>query len=228
MAANKRGSLIYKLIRKMVQEYSTNRAYLQPARDRTNLFGSMNTYVNKVLIDPERKTAYGVEFTKESEDIKVIAKKEVILCVGAINTPKLIMVSGIGPAEHLESLNITVLKDAPVGENLMDHIAYIGLTFLTNETESLTLLNTYALVYPTLGDYLNDRKGPLTLPGGIEGIAYVNFDDPSPNNETPNVELFLASITFGADYFAHVPFRITAGNFINSFGGILYRHAYFI
>lgn len=69
----------------------------------------------QVIIDPSTMRATGVEL---SDGMVVEARREVVVCAGAINTPQLLMLSGIGPATHLESLKIPVLKDLPVGRNL--------------------------------------------------------------------------------------------------------------
>lgn len=75
----------------------------------------ITTPLLQVIIDPSTLRARGVEI----DGGKVVeARREVVLCAGAINTPQLLMLSGIGPAAHLESLNITVVKDLPVGRNL--------------------------------------------------------------------------------------------------------------
>lgn len=210
------------------ERLTTNRAYLHPVRNRKNLFVSMYSHVNKVLIDPKTKTAYGVEFTKEGKTIKVLAEKEVILSAGGIGSPKLLMLSGIGPAKQLQSLNIKVLRDAPVGENLMDHVVYGGLTFLTNETESLILQKAVDPRDPLVIEYLNERKGPVTLPSGIEGIAFANVDDLNSRSDTPNIELFFACVTLASDRLVHRPFGITEENFETSWGDVLFQHGYFI
>ncbi|OXU22300.1 hypothetical protein TSAR_016458 [Trichomalopsis sarcophagae] len=105
---------------------SSNRAYLHPIRKRKNLILTMQSQVTNVLIDKNTKTAADVEFIRNNTNIQVRAKKEVILSACAIASPQLLMVSGIGPVEHLKSLNIDVLADLPVGKNMMDHIAYGG------------------------------------------------------------------------------------------------------
>lgn len=210
------------------ERVSANRAYLHPVRNRRNLFVTMNSHVNKVLINRETKTAYGVDFTKQNRRIKVTARKEVILCAGALSTPKILMLSGIGPAQHLRSLNIKVLVDAAVGENLYDHIAFGGLTFLTNETETVVVPDLLNPKNPAISDYLLDRKGPITLPSGIEAVGYVNVDDVNPNNEEPNIEFVLASITLGTEYFLYKPFGITDQNWRKSFASALWRHGYVI
>lgn len=100
---------------------STANAFLSPIRDRPNLFVLKNTLARKVIFDD--KKAIGVEVLLPSGKVsEVFANKEVILSAGTINSPQLLMLSGIGPAAHLEENNIDVLIDSPnVGENLQDH-----------------------------------------------------------------------------------------------------------
>lgn len=77
--------------------------------------------VTKILIDPQTKKTIGVEFVKKGRNRTVYAKKEVILSAGTINSPQLLMLSGVGPKDHLENLGIPVIQDLPVGQNLLDH-----------------------------------------------------------------------------------------------------------
>lgn len=210
------------------ERLSTNRAYLHPVRKRKNLFVSMNSHVHKILIDPKTKSAYGVEFTKQNKTIEVFARKEVILCAGAIGSPKLLMLSGIGPAQHLQSLNIKILKDSPVGENLMDHIAYGGLTFLVNETVGITtpdFLNPRNLA---INNFFFKRKGPIATPLGVEGLAFFNVDDPKSLDKKPNMEFMFGSGTMGSDYNIHIPLGITDTDWKNFFAVTLHRHGYLI
>lgn len=114
---------------------SSSKAFLKPARTRKNLKVSKHSLVTKILIDRQSKTAYGVKFTDgEGIIVQVKAKKEVIVSAGAINSPQLLMLSGIGPKEHLEELGIDVIEDLPVGENLQDHTLMVGLVFSYNFT----------------------------------------------------------------------------------------------
>jgi choline dehydrogenase len=102
---------------------SSATAYLKPIRSRENLTVMTHANVQRVLI--KDGSATGVEYVlhDKSERIEAIANKEVILCGGAINSPQLLMVSGIGPAAHLQSYGIKVHADVPgVGENLQDHL----------------------------------------------------------------------------------------------------------
>jgi choline dehydrogenase len=110
------------------RRWSAVDAYLKPARRRPNLMVRTSTFVSRVLVQDRR--AIGVEVLRRrrgNDDPEHILADEVILCGGAINTPQLLMLSGIGPADHLREHGILVAQDLPgVGENLQDHLeAYI-------------------------------------------------------------------------------------------------------
>ncbi|XP_075982083.1 ecdysone oxidase-like [Anticarsia gemmatalis] len=104
------------------RRYSTAEAYLKPAKDKPNLKVAKYSEVTRVLIDPETLEAYGVEVaTPDKEVIKVYATKEVIVSGGVINSPKLLLHSGLGPEKELSKLGIDTLVDLPVGKNFHDH-----------------------------------------------------------------------------------------------------------
>ncbi|KAJ8664897.1 hypothetical protein QAD02_006559 [Eretmocerus hayati] len=176
------------------ERMSSNRAYLHTAKGRKNLVVSMFSHVTKILIDPQTRIAYGLEFIKRGRKITVRARKEMILSARAVGSPKLLMLSGIGPRQHLQDLGIPVLVDAPVGENLMDHLSFINLQFLTNKTGGIQILQFIEPNDTSLSDYFNHQKGSVTVPSGAEGIGYINVDDPSAENQNPNIELTFGSI----------------------------------
>nr|CAD7392754.1 unnamed protein product [Timema cristinae] len=98
---------------------STSKAFLRSSSGRKNLHISMHSFVHKIIIDKDRKVATGVMFSKGGRMRTVNAAKEVILSAGAIQSPQLLMLSGVGPSKHLLELNISVILDRPgVGENL--------------------------------------------------------------------------------------------------------------
>ncbi|XP_014210764.1 glucose dehydrogenase [FAD, quinone]-like [Copidosoma floridanum] len=208
------------------ERLSSNRAYLHPAKGRPNLHVSMNSRVTRVLIDPTTMTARGVEFTKNGRRHQVLARKEVILSAGAIASPQLLMLSGVGPAEHLRHLGIQVLRDAPVGENLKDHVAYGGLYFLVNESLSVVLPELFLPTNPNVADYLSDRSGQLSTAGGVEALGFVNVDDPTPDNETPNVELLFAALSPLSGHLVSKPFGIKERHLRRFAGDKFYRHAW--
>jgi choline dehydrogenase len=100
---------------------STARDFLRPASSRSNLDVRVNTLVTKVIIESGK--AIGVIVKRDGHSETILANREVILCGGAINTPQLLMLSGIGPPGHLHQHGIEVNSDLPgVGANLMDHL----------------------------------------------------------------------------------------------------------
>jgi choline dehydrogenase len=100
---------------------SAAQAYLRPSLKRKSLKIFSNTLVTKILI--EGKRAVGVEIFKNGAIRKIFAAKEVILCAGAISTPQILMLSGIGPIDHLRDIGINIKHDLPgVGLNLQDHL----------------------------------------------------------------------------------------------------------
>ena len=102
------------------QRDSTARAYLDPARQRRNLTVVTEAMATRVLVEDGR--AVGIEYRQRGETQQLRARREVILCGGAIHSPHLLMLSGIGPAAHLREHGIEVVHDLPgVGRNLQDH-----------------------------------------------------------------------------------------------------------
>jgi choline dehydrogenase len=102
---------------------STANAYLAPAMNRKNLVIAAYSTATKIVFNSER-VATEVEFTETNSNKKLVAKinKELVLCGGAIHSPKLLLLSGVGPAEELETLNIPLVYNVPgVGKNLHDH-----------------------------------------------------------------------------------------------------------
>jgi len=102
---------------------SASTAYLKPALQRKNLTLKTKVHATRVLI--ENRRAVGVEFVERGKVVRAHAAREVILSGGTFNSPQLLMLSGIGPADHLRSLGIDVLADLPVGKNLQDHWAAV-------------------------------------------------------------------------------------------------------
>lgn len=114
---------------------STAQSFLTPILDRRNLYVIKRALVTKILFD-KNKNAIGVELTDENnKDLRVKANKEIIVSGGAINSPQLLMLSGIGPKNHLKRFKIPVISDLPVGKNLQDHIC-VMLMHTLNEDNS--------------------------------------------------------------------------------------------
>ncbi|XP_020281968.1 glucose dehydrogenase [FAD, quinone]-like [Pseudomyrmex gracilis] len=161
---------------------SANKAFLSPIRDRPNFYLSKLSTVTKIVINPKTKTAVGVEFVKNQKTYFVSAIKEIILCAGTFSSPQLLMLSGIGPKNHLASLGIRVIEDLPVGFNLQDHVSMSALTFLVNE--SVTVIEPRdASNLVNYVRYLTEGTGPFTIPGGAEGLAFINTKTVSSRTE---------------------------------------------
>nr|CAH7761529.1 unnamed protein product [Callosobruchus chinensis] len=170
---------------------SSAKAFLRPIRLRDNLHIAMNSHVTRILIDPTTKVAFGVEFQRDGKLYRIRASKEVVVSAGSVNTPQILMLSGIGPKDELAKHGIPPIKDAKVGHNLQDHIAAGGLTFLINKTDSITLDRIYA-VGPLL-QYALFGGGPLTIMGGVEGYAFVNTKYANASDDFPDIEFHFVS-----------------------------------
>ena len=134
------GFALYQFTMRRGTRCSAAKAFIRPISLRPNFHLSLWTHVTRVLIDPKTKRAYGVEFIREGKRQIVYARKEVILSAGAINSPQLLMLSGIGPKRNLREVGIPVIYDSPgVGKNLQDHIAVGGLAFLIDYPVSLVM-----------------------------------------------------------------------------------------
>lgn len=161
-------------------------AYLTPARKRPNLTVETGAHVTRVVIDGDRVT--GVSYVTGGELRTARVRREVVLCGGAVNTPQILMLSGIGPSDHLRDVGIEPVIDLPgVGANLSDHLAS-GLIMGTSRTDTLV-----AAERPVqLLKYLIARRGLLTSNVG-EAHAFLQSDPSLPG---PDIELIFAPVPF--------------------------------
>lgn len=182
---------------------STAKAYLRPVRHRDNLHITLRSHVEKILINPQTKVAYGVTFKKENKKYAVFASKEVILSAGAIQSPQLLMLSGIGPMEHLKEHNIEVIHHAPgVGENLQDHIASGGGNYLiTNpiSNESLSIIVPKVMQVDSIREFAFEHRGPMYAMPACEIMAFINTKFQDPKEDWPDVQFFMASFADSSD-----------------------------
>lgn len=124
--ASQEGFGPYQATLREARRCSTAVAYLRPAMTRPNLTVLTGASAERIVLEGDR--AVGVEFSRRSRLDRVRARREVLLCGGAINSPQLLMCSGIGPANELESVGVTVVVSHPeVGRNLQDHLDYCTL-----------------------------------------------------------------------------------------------------
>lgn len=177
---------------------SSSRSYLHPIRNRRNLHVKKFSEVYKILIDRRTKTAYGVEFYSNGGIHRVLASKEVIVSAGAINSPKLLMLSGIGPKKELQRVGIPLIQNLKVGYNLMDHITIGGVIFTIDKPYSLKtdrILNNHS----ALVNYLYYHQGPISIAGGCEVIAYHDLKNPDDPKGFANLELLFQGGSFTSD-----------------------------
>ncbi|KAL1502402.1 hypothetical protein ABEB36_007548 [Hypothenemus hampei] len=176
---------------------SVEKSYLRPIRDRKNLKILLNSRVTKLLINSSTKQVYGVEFVRNRKYYKITAEKEVILSAGAFNSPQLLMLSGIGPQDHLTELGIPVIKNLPVGRKLYDHITFIGLNFLVNKTIILTAQEYFNA--SNIFELYNHGRGPLTLLGGVEALMYLKTKVSKEKENYPDMEVIFIGSNVAAD-----------------------------
>jgi choline dehydrogenase len=159
---------------------SAARAYLHPVRSRPNLHVKTRAFVTRVLFEGQR--AVGVEYTRGRGAPQRIRAGEVILCGGAINSPQILQVSGVGDAEHLQGLGIDVVHHLPgVGEHLQDHLE-VYIQYLCTQPVSMAPYLQWRY-RPWIGfQWLFFRRGPGAtnhFEGG--GFARSNDDVAYPN-----------------------------------------------
>jgi choline dehydrogenase len=184
------GATYYQLTVKNGQRCSAAVAYLHPVMNRPNLTVITNALARKVLF--EGKTAVGVEYSRGGNIETVRATAEVILCGGAINSPQLLQLSGVGPAELLREHGIEVVKDLPgVGENLQDHYV-MGVRYrLKPDVVSVNELTRGGRFVGEAIKYLFQRKGLLTLSAAHIAV----FCKSRPELEAPDIQYHILPAT---------------------------------
>ena len=166
-------------------------AYLRPARGRKNLTVLTNAQTEKVLIEDNK--AVGVRASINGHMKELRARREVILSAGAIGSPQILMLSGIGDHEALAPHGITVLRDLPgVGKNLQDHLQArpvfkTNLSTINVETDNILKQAAIALQYAVT------QKGPMTMAASL-GTAFLKTE---PHLETPDIQFHIQP--FSAD-----------------------------
>ena len=190
--AEQEGVGYYQNTMKNGRRWSAHRAFLKPAMKRANLRVITHAQAERVLMAGKR--AVGVSYRQGGASHTVRATREVILCGGAINSPQLLMLSGIGPGAHLAERGIEVAHDLPgVGQNLQDHYQ---VRFVYKCTEAITVndIMMSPVRMAIMGiQYALFRTGPLTASAGQVGI----FTRSRPELEAPDIQFHF--IGFSAD-----------------------------
>jgi choline dehydrogenase-like flavoprotein len=183
---------------------SAYKAFLEPVLDRSNLHIMINTKVTKVLIDPQKKVAYGVEFARNNKKYRATAKREVILSSGTFHSPQLLTLSGVGLKHDLHRIGVPLIHQLPVGRNMHDHITFSELTFVTNKTNDFNFLSYINSFF----EFVQQGKGMMTLPAGVEALSFIKV--PTNNSygpDVPDIELVATPGSVHMDY----GFGITRG-----------------
>lgn len=172
--------------------HSSARAFIDPIRGRRNLSVMSGTLVHRILFDGRK--AIGVEYEQGGQRKTLKARREVILCAGAFNSPHLLMLSGIGPAAHLADVGITPLLDLPgVGQNLQDHP--VGMTFWDaarhNTFENDLRLDR--LAWNVLKWKLTGRGSPAQSPLSVQ-----SFLRSRPDLARPDIQFQVSHVSYAA------------------------------
>ncbi|HIF59391.1 MAG TPA: choline dehydrogenase [Rhodospirillales bacterium] len=164
--------------------------FLNPARKRNNLTIVSKAHTNRIVFDGIR--AVGVEYERRGQIKKAFAKREVIISTGAYNSPQLLQLSGVGPADHLSELGVKIVADREgVGKNLQDHFN-APLMFELNENFTVNdVLNRWSSKVSHGLRYLFQRRGLLSM-----GVAYAGgYLKVHPDTASPDIQNLLMLFT---------------------------------
>ncbi|MBV1799437.1 GMC family oxidoreductase [Siccirubricoccus sp. G192] len=177
------GAGLYQVTARGGWRCSAAKAYLRPAAKRPNLLVVTGAQSTGLVLEGRR--AAGVRLRRDGAEHVLRATREVILCGGAIASPHLLLLSGIGPAEHLRETGIAVAHDLPgVGRNLQDHFQ-ARLAFRVTKPVSLNTKRHSLFGRFLMGaGFALRRTGPLTVSAGTAGL----FARVLPGSETPDVQ----------------------------------------
>ena len=159
-------------------------AMLRPVMERENIHVAVNAHVTKINFD-DNKRAVSVDFIRNELKETVVINKEIILSAGAINSQQILMLSGIGPKQHLNDLDIPVVSDLPVGENLQDHL-HVIIGSEINSSDCVSIHPTGML--KELSKYILEGKGSFAS-SMVEGTAFIDTSKDENDNAYPDIEL---------------------------------------
>jgi choline dehydrogenase len=190
-AGDNQGVGYFQVTQKDGRRMSTARAFLKPARGRRNLTVLSNAHAKRIRFDGRRAT--GLDYRRHGVDGHVAAERELILAAGAIGSPQLLMLSGIGDGAALAGHGIAAVHHLPgVGANLQDHLAirtmYKVSNTVTLNDQAASLVGKAKMAL----DYLLHRRGALTIPPALV-TAFVKSD---PSRETPDLQFVCYPLTY--------------------------------
>jgi choline dehydrogenase len=167
------------------KRHSAAEAYLKPVLDRPNLTAHTGAHVTRIRFDEgDRPRATGVEYERDGRRLVADAAEEVVVSAGAVDSPQLLMLSGVGPADHLTDTGIEVVHDLPgVGRNLQDHL----FSFAIFEADTQDTLER-AERLRNVAKWFLLKRGPLTS-NVAEAGGFIHTDDDEP---APDVQFHFA------------------------------------
>ncbi len=208
-AASQEGVGSYQVTHKNGERWSAAKGYLTPNLGRSNLTVFTGALTSRILLKDKRAT--GVELVHQGQTKQLQARKEVLLCAGAFGSPQMLMLSGIGPRQHLVDMGITPVLDLPgVGENLHDHLDIVQQVSAPQLTQSvgITFGGVWTLI-KGIFEWRDKRTGPLTSNVAEAG----GFIKSNPAEKTPDLQFHFVvaklenhgrTTVFGHGYSCHV------------------------
>ncbi|ESS14774.1 Alcohol dehydrogenase [acceptor] [Betaproteobacteria bacterium MOLA814] len=194
--------------------WNTSKAFLRPVRSRKNLVIWTEAHVEKLLFTTQdgKPRCTGAQVMRGGQSLSVQAHNEVILSAGAIGSPQLLQLSGIGDATHLTNLGIAVVKDLPgVGQNLQDHLQIRAVFKVEGASTLNTLANSWWGKAKIGLEYLLKRSGPMSMSPSQLGA----FTKSDPSQPYANLEYHVQPLSldaFGEDLHAFPAFTASVCN----------------
>jgi choline dehydrogenase len=188
--AKQEGVGYYQLTTYQGQRMSAARAYLKPARNRPNLTLVCNALVERIVFDGKRAVA--VDYQHKHKQHRVNATKEIILSAGAVNSPQLLQLSGVGPKEVLQQAGVVQVHESPaVGQHLQDHLGHSYFYRANQPTLNQQLRPWWGKLWQGMR-YVLTRSGPLSLSVNQAG----GFVHTRKGLDRPNIQLYFAPLSY--------------------------------
>jgi len=182
--ASQEGAGFFQTTTQRGRRASTAYSYLRPAKNRSNLDVETSALAQRILFEGRRARA--VEYRQSGALRTARARKEILVSSGAYNSPQLLQLSGVGPAELLKQHGIDIVLDAPgVGNDLQDHLQVRLVTRCSQPVTLNDILNHPVRRVMAGARYAAFRKGPLTIAAGTSGA----FFKTNPGLATPDIQI---------------------------------------
>ncbi|XP_072386048.1 glucose dehydrogenase [FAD, quinone]-like [Diabrotica undecimpunctata] len=185
------GVMPFQINTRIGRRQDSGTAFIKPFLNRKNLKVLTKALATKIII--KNKIATGVQYLQNGILYEARAKKEVIVSAGTINSPQLLMLSGIGPKMHLRKFKIPVVQDLEVGSSFSDHLQVYGMVYTSNLSEPIKTLRT------SIAEYLNNGTGYLAEALTSQGVGYYKTKlEPTPGYSDLEMSFADSNITTDA------------------------------